>query len=678
MGEIHFARVAPEHWERELRKMRSGGLTMASTYVFWIHHEEVEGTFDWSGRRDLRRFVTACGEVGLPVIVRMGPWCHGEVRNGGIPDWALRACKTRTDDPKYLAYAKRLYGEIGKQLDGLLWKQGGPVIGAQVENEFGGPGEHLMSLKRLALEAGLDVPFFTKTAWPRTKTPVPQGEMLPMDGAYAEGFWDRVLTPMPGGYRRAFQFSHRRASGDIGTDQLGHHAPDDAEAKVYPYLTCELGGGMEQSYHRRVLIDPRDTMALLVTRLGSGSNLPGYYMYHGGTNPESATGISLEESQATNYANDMPKKSYDFQAALGQWGQVREPFHLLRRVHLFLADFGAELTQMASRVPDVGKGEVRWAVRADGAGKSGYLFVSNHERLAELAGHEGVTFDGLPFPAMAVPAHACFILPFGLRVGEHRLEWATAQLLCRVGRAYFFAEVPGVAARFAFENQQVIEGSAGFVPVAKFEDAEVYLLDEASSLGAYRVGDRVVVSPRAVVVEEGGGLVLETEAVGELPVWVYPGGRKSVGWPNKGMPVARAELVKEAGALREIKMGSHKVAEAPGEEAFGAAAVWRIAVPEGLAAGTMLRVRYTGDVARFYAGGRFLVDHFCNNGRAFDLSVDVLPAGTREVELKVLPLQKGAPIYFSSPVVFGEGEGSVARLESVEWVGRGSVRVAGM
>jgi hypothetical protein len=144
------------------------------------------------------------------------------------------------------------------------------------------------------------------------------------------------------------------------------------------------------------------------------------------------------------------------------------------------------------------------------------------------------------------------------------------------------------------------------------------------------------------------------------------------------MPVARAELVKEAGALREIKMGSHKVAEAPGEEAFGAAAVWRIAVPEGLAAGTMLRVRYTGDVARFYAGGRFLVDHFCNNGRAFDLSVDVLPAGTREVELKVLPLQKGAPIYFSSPVVFGEGEGSVARLESVEWVGRGSVRVAGM
>src|SRR5580698_9214825 len=61
MGEIHYARVPETHWRRELLKMKAGGITLVSTYVFWIHHEEVEGTFDWTGRRNLRQFVQTCG-----------------------------------------------------------------------------------------------------------------------------------------------------------------------------------------------------------------------------------------------------------------------------------------------------------------------------------------------------------------------------------------------------------------------------------------------------------------------------------------------------------------------------------------------------------------------------------------------------------------------------------------
>ncbi|WP_250475547.1 beta-galactosidase [Caballeronia sp. GAFFF1] len=43
---------------------------------------------------------------------------------------------TRSDDSLYLDHVRRFYGEIARQLNGLLWKDGGPVIGVQIENEY--------------------------------------------------------------------------------------------------------------------------------------------------------------------------------------------------------------------------------------------------------------------------------------------------------------------------------------------------------------------------------------------------------------------------------------------------------------------------------------------------------------------------------------------------------------
>src|SRR4029077_1999109 len=77
MGEFHYARYPETEWRDELLKMKAGGIDIVATYVFWIYHEEVEGEFDWSGRRDLRHFVQLCGDLGLKVMVRCGPWCHG-------------------------------------------------------------------------------------------------------------------------------------------------------------------------------------------------------------------------------------------------------------------------------------------------------------------------------------------------------------------------------------------------------------------------------------------------------------------------------------------------------------------------------------------------------------------------------------------------------------------------
>ena len=136
-GEFHYSRMDDRRWEDELIKMRLGGVNIVSTYLFWNHIEEEEGVFEFTGSKDLRKFVTLCAKHGLYVILRVGPFDHGEVRNGGLPDWLYgKPFEVRTTNEMFLAYVRRLYGKIGEQVQGLFWKDGGPVIGVQLDNEY--------------------------------------------------------------------------------------------------------------------------------------------------------------------------------------------------------------------------------------------------------------------------------------------------------------------------------------------------------------------------------------------------------------------------------------------------------------------------------------------------------------------------------------------------------------
>ena len=74
MGEMHYTRYKEERWEESLRKMKAGGVTIVSTYVIWLHHEEEKGIFDFKGCRNLGRYVELCQKVGLKVFLRLGPW----------------------------------------------------------------------------------------------------------------------------------------------------------------------------------------------------------------------------------------------------------------------------------------------------------------------------------------------------------------------------------------------------------------------------------------------------------------------------------------------------------------------------------------------------------------------------------------------------------------------------
>lgn len=651
MGEFHFSRYPETEWREELLKMKAGGIDIVSTYVFWIHHEEIEGQFDWSGSRDLRRFVQTCQEVGLKVFVRCGPWDHGEVRNGGFPDWLLKkGWKLRSNDTNYLNEVKILYGQIATQLHGLFWKDGGPVIGIQFENEYKGPAEHLVTLKHLGQSVGLDAPIYTRTGWDQPLGKMPFGELIPLYGVYAEGFWDRQLTPMPNGYWKGFEFSKYRVDDATHAELPGAGGTlDPPDVDQYPYLTCEIGGGMMSSYHRRILINPQDIESTALVKLGSGSTLLGYYMYHGGVNPEGKL-TTLMESQATGYWNDMPVKNYDFQAPLGQYGQIRPQYNLLRRLHLFLHEWGPVLADMPATMPDQrpqGKSDVdtlRWSVRSDG--KSGFVFVNNYQRLQFMPPKKDVQFtiklpsNSLVFPQkpVTIPSDACFIWPFNLDLGHGvRLTWATAQPLTAVDdgnvRTVFFAETEGVPAQFAFEkNDQVIEALTGRlaqqenfnllhnlkpgtkvaarIHLADGGFVQIVVLDPKTSLAVWKENllgrDRIFLT-KAGLVLDGDNLRLTSATPDDLNVAIYPAPeslasdgvdlsgkadgifeRYTPPLPQKVEFKATCKMIQAAGPLRKIPFGKieQPVAMAPVSADFTNAAVWKIKLPANLNLGT--------------------------------------------------------------------------------------------
>ena len=651
MGEIHYSRLPANEWQQEVRKMKEGGVTMIATYVFWNHIEEEEGIFRWDGQRDLRRFLEICKEEDVPVVLRLGPFCHGEVRNGGIPDWMFtKGCRMRDRNAVFMGYAEKLYRQIFTQVQGLQWKDGGPVIAAQFDNEYRGRGEYLVALKEIATKIGFDLPFYTRTGWPELATPVPFGEMLPLYGDYADGFWDRSLQETAGNYYQAFNFKAFRSSTAIATEQIDYSSstthPSPVTSQEYPYFTCELGGGMMQAYHRRPYLYADDAYSMALVKLGSGSNLLGYYMYHGGTNPEGKTYLNENQrTQATNY-NDMPVKNYDFQAPLGEFGQRNESFYRLRPLHLFMQDWGELLAPMEASFPspqDIKKGDdsqLRWAVRSEEffAKQSGiaerrvkseelrvkresaFIFVNNYERLQNLSAKKDVMLEacGVKLPKLTIPSGCMAIFP----VNVDCIKYATAQLVAKRDGKLFLMQIPGIPTTICMQDGKVLKNVK-----ARGEEKPVYK-----------------------------NIYLLTQHDAERLFLTEKGEVKSQEWT--------AEKVKEAGALRQIPIGVQKVAEEPTDEDFEQAAVYRIQVPGDRS--SLLRITYQGDCARLYANGKLVADHF-QYGRPMLYGLWRLPEGCNELELRILPLQKDAPVYLPREAEKTPGE----RLVKVELTNEG-------
>jgi hypothetical protein len=746
-GEFHFARCPESEWRDELLKIKAGGVSVVATYIFWIHHEEIEGAWDWTGQRDLRKFLHTCQDVGMNVLLRIGPWCHGEVRNGGFPNWLQKmgddkVFELRRDNPSYLSYVTKLYAQIAQQVTGLLWKDGGPVIALQVENEYSGPTEHLLTLKQMARDAGMDVPLYTCTGW-GSGGEASFGELVPFSGAYVDGFWDRSLAG--GGYGGVLHFSgFRRGNGAAMGMLTGGSATTNAAPAtpvlrgVYPSCTCELGGGMMPSYHRRVFMYPEDTESLALVKLGSGVNLLGFYMYHGGENPEGKL-TNLNETQATNYWNDLPVKNYDFQAPLGEYGQAREHYHWLRLLGLFLKDFGPGLSGMTSRTPN-SRGSLNWAVRSDG--DSGYLFVSHYQHLSPQPNRENIQFQvkfaggEITFPStpVTVPYNSRFFWPLNLDLGGVKLVYATAQPIAQVSdqrtRYIVFKQTAAIPAEFVFDAATVtvdssigkitnepsqiqvrnVQPGLGAAVRLRGKDGKnhvIILLDEATSLDLWKgewQGQQRLFLTHASLLLDGSTLRLRSDNPVDFSIAILPApasikdGNRKLAAKDDGLfrrfspkiasvtPLqAVVEKLQLAGPVRTIPIAPsvpsrrQGMAMQPEDADFAQAAVWRVKLPAGVDASRdlLLRVRYTGDVLRAYHADQLLDDDFYH-ARPFEIGLRRYgPAVYQDgLVLKILPLREDAPIYLTdrSQLKFDDSRTALT-LDGVEVVEMREVRL---
>lgn len=702
-GEFHYSRYPHEYWDESIKKMKAGGITIISTYVFWILHEEEEGKFVWTGDKDLREFVELCKKNGMYVIVRIGPFDHGEIRNGGLPDWLLgKPLNIRSNDSLYLSYVKVLYDQIGKQLEGLFYKDGGPIIGIQIENEYqhsaapwgitypGQPldftaaerdlrathegvavasgnnpyaesgNDHMRILKAMAIQAGMKAPLYTATGWGYAAI-IPNGS-IPVTAAYAYPFWvpKRDYSPF-------FLYKNMHANPD--------YAPVRYKPEDYPAIPAELGSGISLVYPRRPIVVQESFDAMINRCLGSGANGIGYYMYHSGSTPRGIHSFMNDE------AYGLTKISYEYQSPIGEYGQVREGFHRLKLVHFFLRDFGDLLAPMTVALPanaatltPENTHDLRYSVRFKG--NSGFLFLNDFQDDTTMEDQRNVqirikTAGG----DLLIPEKGGFnlksgenaIFPFNFDLNGAHLIYATAQLLTKgdSGHPYYIFFTPdGTAGEFAFgagvkvrnlEGVLVDEGKSRtlvrckdqvceFAVSAGGKKTRVLVVSKGFALKSYMVtvnGVKSVIFSDAVVLPGEDGFELLREGGNNIALDLYP---KESAAPS----VSLGTVVKAAG---NAAFASYRVTVEPYsfEAATEQVSSKKVAIelPQSMPADVndvYLTADYTGDTGMDFYGGQLVADNFYN-GTPWHIGLRkfiTLPGKKEKMVFYFRPMEKNA------------------------------------
>ncbi|MDR6337444.1 hypothetical protein HNQ91_000466 [Filimonas zeae] len=702
-GEFHFTRYPRMYWEESIEKMKAGGINVIATYVFWNLHEEKEGVFAWEGDKDLRYFMELCKKHNIYAIVRVGPFCHGEIRSGGLPDWLLGSpLNIRSDDSLYLSYVERLYNQIGMQLQGLYYKNDGPVIGIQIENEYqhsaapwgltypgqpmdmtaaerdlsvtqegvgisdvknshaGSGNGHMKKLKLLAIKAGMDVPLYTATGWGNAA--IIPNESLPVTAAYAYPFW----TPKRD-YSPFFLYKNMHRKPD--------YAPVRYHPEDYPAFAAELGSGIMSVYTRRPIAVHQSMDAMINRCLGSGANGIGYYMYHGGSTPRG------ERSFMSDEAYGLPKISYDFQAPIGEYGQVREGFHRLKLLHFFLRDFGHKLAPMTTALPANAANlrpdnitDLRYAVRIKE--NSGFLFLNNFQddtamqhqkqiqvRIKTHTGEVRIPETG----GFDLPEGENAIFPFGMEMeGGIPLNYATAQLLAQCGDAalprYVFFTPEGVKAEFSFAGNVKVSGLYGstavrtakrtlvnctdtvsvFTVATGGRKVEVLVVTKQLALKAYTVTlqqKRYLFFSDAVILQGPAGFRLLNNSNPVFDLAVYPRINTVPQVTNGSIAVTKSITPFAAYRIAlpywSFPVHARKVSEKKRV----------VQLPDSLPAqvnDVLLKVDYTGDTGMGFVNGELVADEFYK-GLPWETGLrKFVAAGAREMVLYFRPMQPNA------------------------------------
>ncbi|KAK1394870.1 Beta-galactosidase [Heracleum sosnowskyi] len=363
-GSIHYPRTQPEMWPGLIEKAKAGGLNVIQTYVFWNVHEPVEGQFNFAGNADLVRFIKCIHEHGLWVNLRVGPYIAAEWNHGGFPYWLREVANItfRSYNEPFM-YHMRRYSEMIINMmknEKLFFPQGGPIIMAQIENEYG------------AVQATYREDGAKYIQW--------AAEMAV--GLYRDIPW--VMCKQPNAPSLVIETCNGRHCADTFK---GPNGPDKPTLWTENWTAQYRAFGDPSS--QRSAEDLAFSVANFFAKNGTFVN---YYMYYGGTN----YGRTSSSFVTTRYYDEAP---------LDEYGLLREPkWGHLRDVHraLRLSKKALFWGQMSSK--RIGKYvEIVTYEKPGDASMCAAFLINNHTKLPKT-----INFRGLSY---YVPSKSISILP---------------------------------------------------------------------------------------------------------------------------------------------------------------------------------------------------------------------------------------------------------------------------
>ena len=202
---------------------------------------------------------------------------------------------------------------------------------------------------------------------------------------------------------------------------------------------------MTCTYNYRFILPYKSIDAMANIKLASGCNFLGYYMFQGGSNPKGKHGTFMNEAQS-------PKISYDYQAALGEFGQIRESYQRLKSVHSFCRTFAETFCHMQTVLPE-------------GASQ-------NETVVLHMTG-EDITFSGISL----APEENC-ILPFHMDLNGIDLVTATTQPITVLSDqkepVFIFLKPEGMNPVFHFEDKAVTDQGDHTYQCCTEKEAELF------------------------------------------------------------------------------------------------------------------------------------------------------------------------------------------------------------
>ncbi|OBT87672.1 hypothetical protein VE02_02742 [Pseudogymnoascus sp. 03VT05] len=123
-------------------------------------------TWDTTGENSIKDYFRIAQELGLNVVLRAGPYVCGEHEWGGFPSWLneVPGMAVRSNNAPFLAASKQYIDFLGNELKDLLVTNGGAILMAQVENEYGSYDSdkiYLKALRDIYRDAFPSIPLYT-------------------------------------------------------------------------------------------------------------------------------------------------------------------------------------------------------------------------------------------------------------------------------------------------------------------------------------------------------------------------------------------------------------------------------------------------------------------------------------------------------------------------------------